>query len=696
MALRRIPPSISTRILLSFGIVSALAACIALIAVRNELRRYALHDAKSKALLILDHKLSPHGFVPAEQVPVLFKWAEPEQRKYFEPSWISSNYAVRAAHEHSGFPGTANFYEKNCSINARNPGNEADEHERAFLEELNRDPGLVTKSEIITLDGEPYYSLLHRGLRMEESCVQCHTLPERAPAGMVELYGPERGFHREPGKTVSAISIRVRLAEAYAAVDHFSIRLSILFLCILACLFQFQHLLTKRMLLTPLKRIRDKALELAASDKHLGESIPAPSGIELSELTDAFNRMSANLKGRVSEREAAEAALQKVQSMLEARVEERTVELSRAYEQLKADDREKTQIQDALIQERDFVESLVNTAQAIILVLDEQGRIVRFNPYLEKLTGIKLEEVKGQDWFYWFLPLDCRVRVRKLFFETLSGQKSKGFANPIRTRDGDLRLIEWYSAVMRRPDGTPVGFLSIGQDITEKQRAEEALKRSEMWLRNLYSQLLKTQEEERRNLSKEVHDSIGSPLAAIKIGLENAIMLRQREGVNTENLRALAELAQHSMRECRRIMTDLRPPVLDDYGITAAIRWLCDRFEAINPDMRIEKKIELSEKAIPEFLRIVLFRIVQEALNNAARHSGAKNITISLKCGEHIELLVRDDGCGFDAAAVTSRKKHETGFGISNMKERTELSGGLFTIETCVDRGTTVHARWPY
>ncbi|MCE5336979.1 MAG: PAS domain S-box protein [Desulfobacteraceae bacterium] len=697
MAFMPLPSSISTRIALGLGVVSALAACVVIVAVRDECRRRTLYEAEAKARIILDHTPSLHGFVPTGPLPAQFKWSDPGLRKFIHPAWLSSSEAFREPDEQSFLFDIKHYYEKHCAINARCPGNEADLHERGFLEQLNADPDLITKSEVVTLDGKPYYSLMSRGLRMEQSCAQCHSIPEKAPAGLVEMYGPQRGFHREQGKIVSAVSIRVELTQAYEAADHFAIRLSIMFLSILAFLFLFQHFLLKGLFLRPLRKLRDKALELAASDEHLGEAIPTASKEEFSELTEAFNRMSASFKARVSERKAAEDALHREQLQLEARVAARTEELSRLNEQLMAEDREKAQIQAALIQERDFVECLVNTAQTIILVLDEQGRIVRFNPYLEKLTGVKLEEVKGQDWFYHFLPLDCRINVRQLFCHALAGGNHMVYANFIRTRDGGMRLIEWCSAEMRNPDGTLLGLLSIGQDITEKKKAEEALKKSEMRLRDLYAQLLKTQEEERRKLSKEVHDSIGSPLAAIKIGLENAVMQHARSSAGgVDSLRALAELAQHSVRECRRIMTDLRPPVLDDYGITVAIRWLCERFEVIYPHIRIEKNIELSEKEIPEFLRIVLFRIVQEALNNAAKHSGANNISVSLKCGEQIELMIRDDGCGFDAAQVMSSKDREAGFGISNMKERTEISGGLFLIETGLECGTAVHARWPY
>ncbi len=695
MTFGRFSSKISTRILMSFGAAFALAAVITVVAVRNELRRQAIVEAESKALIIMDHKMAVHNFVVAELRPKLLKWTEDfRPSSYFEPAWMSSTYAVRQVDDTFKALSPTKYYARHCAVDARDPDNEAGEYERGFLERLNLHPNLVTDSKVADLDGEPFFYILRRGLVMEAECLQCHGTPDRAPAGMVEMYGSERGFRREVGKTVSVISVRVPLKETYAEADSFSIRLSALFLTVLTGLFLVQHLLIKRLFLNPLRRIHGKALELAASDEHLGETIAPPPMLELAELTESFNRMSENLKIRVLEREGAEEALHLAQSMLEARVEARTGELSEAYEQLKAEIYEKSKVQEALIQQRDFVESLVNTAQTIILVLDNRGHIVRFNTYLEKLAGYTLEEVRGQDWFHIFLPLDHRSRVKQVFFRAFSGHQIKGYTAPVLTKSGEERQIEWYSARLKSEDSTTVGLLSIGQDITERKRAEEALRKSEMWLRSLYSQLLKAQEEERRRIAKEVHDSIGSPLAAIKMGLENAIMVSEKGKVGLESLRALAELAQHSMRECRRIMTDLRPPVLDDYGIVATIKWLCDRFQIINPQIRIERRIDISEEDIPEPLRIVLFRIVQEALNNAARHSGAKIISVLLLKGKEIQLCVHDDGCGFDMDSVLSRKAHEGGFGISNMKERTELSGGSFQLETDPEKGTTIYARW--
>ena len=125
--------------------------------------------------------------------------------------------------------------------------------------------------------------------------------------------------------------------------------------------------------------------------------------------------------------------------------------------------------------ERNFAESLIETAQVVVLVLDTEGRIVRFNPYMEEISGYHQEEVQGKDWFTTFLPKRDQSGVRELFLGAVSDIQTRGTVNPIVMKDGREREIEWYDKVLRDVDGNIVGLLATGQDITERKRAEEAL-----------------------------------------------------------------------------------------------------------------------------------------------------------------------------------------------------------------------------
>ena len=141
--------------------------------------------------------------------------------------------------------------------------------------------------------------------------------------------------------------------------------------------------------------------------------------------------------------------------------------------------------EETLKKERDFSENLINTAQTIVLVLDADGKIVSFNPYMEELSGYRLEEVKGKDWFTTFLPECDYDEIRRLFKKAISDNRTRGNVNPIVRKDGEQRLIEWHDKTLKDDKGNIIGLLAIGQDITERHKAEEALKNSEQKYKGL-------------------------------------------------------------------------------------------------------------------------------------------------------------------------------------------------------------------
>ncbi|MCX7428179.1 MAG: PAS domain S-box protein [Planctomycetia bacterium] len=146
---------------------------------------------------------------------------------------------------------------------------------------------------------------------------------------------------------------------------------------------------------------------------------------------------------------------------------------------------ERRRAEEARRRERDFAETLVETSQVIVLVLDTDGHIVRFNPYMEEISGYHLAEVRGKDWFSTFLPQHDAESTRALFSKAIGGIQTHGNVTPIITKDGSPREIEWYDKTIKDTHGNVVGLVSIGHDITERRRAEEALQESEARYRSL-------------------------------------------------------------------------------------------------------------------------------------------------------------------------------------------------------------------
>ena len=229
-----------------------------------------------------------------------------------------------------------------------------------------------------------------------------------------------------------------------------------------------------------------------------------------------------------------------------------------------------------------------------------------------------------------------------------------------------------------------------------RQKQMVALDESENRLRVLATQLLTTQENERKLVAGEIHDSIGSSLGVIKFKVEEAIQHVERGVVTSESLKDLMSTVQHAMEESRRIQTNLRPSMLDDLGILTTLNWHCREFQKAFCHIRIEKEIDISEADVPHSLKIVIYRICQEALNNISKHSKANLITLSLrKNNGTVELTVQDNGEGFDVGKILSTKSPRKGLGLGNMRERAELSGGSFSIESSAGSGTVIRATWP-
>jgi signal transduction histidine kinase len=226
---------------------------------------------------------------------------------------------------------------------------------------------------------------------------------------------------------------------------------------------------------------------------------------------------------------------------------------------------------------------------------------------------------------------------------------------------------------------------------------EEARRRAEEQVHALSLRVQEAHEIERKLVAQEIHDSIGSSLASIKYGLEEILEdMGERRAAEANLLEKTISMVQTTIEESRRISTNLRPAMLDDLGILATIDWLCGGFQEVYSGIRIKKEIHVQEDEVPEPLKIIIFRILQEVLNNIAKHSAADLVRLSLgKTGYNIKLCVEDNGQGFDLRQVLSDKSYTIGIGLASMKERTDLSGGVLNIQAKRGEGTSIVALWP-
>ena len=282
-------------------------------------------------------------------------------------------------------------------------------------------------------------------------------------------------------------------------------------------------------------------------------------------------------------------------------------------------------------------------------------------------------------------------------FEDVTDRKHAEEA--LRQRTLELqRLTETLEQqVQERTEELEAANEELRNKIDVCQKVETELKKSESDLRQLSVELLNAQEKERKLVAGEIHDSIGSSLSAIKFKVENALteVVDKRSGTTTA-LRSVIPIVQGAIDEARRIQMNLRPSLLDDLGILATIKWFCRQFESTYSRIQISQSIKIEEHEVPDSLKTVIFRVLQEGLNNAAKHSKANVVLLSLgKTDQAIKLVIRDRGQGFDLSGLQSPNGTARGLGLKNMRERIELSGGSFDIESTVGEGTTIRASWP-
>jgi signal transduction histidine kinase len=232
-------------------------------------------------------------------------------------------------------------------------------------------------------------------------------------------------------------------------------------------------------------------------------------------------------------------------------------------------------------------------------------------------------------------------------------------------------------------------------DIIKESLRKDIECRPETGLPSLSSRLLSVQEDERKKIAMELHDSLGSLLTAIKMNLENARGLMTAGKAGPGILDNPIYLTQLAIAEVRSLIFDLRPSLLDDLGLIAAINSLCRQVTTCS-NIHIEKATRAEESQIPENIKIVIFRVIQEAFHNIAKYSKADLVELELTdLGDTIELTIHDHGVGFELDYAFTERSGEKGFGLAIMKERAESSGGSFLIESLSGEGTTIRASWP-
>jgi PAS domain S-box-containing protein len=397
---------------------------------------------------------------------------------------------------------------------------------------------------------------------------------------------------------------------------------------------------------------------------------------KLKKTAVTYNQAKKNLKASLKKQEGAV---------------ENPSEPEMAVEVLDQKDTEEQPVEQALIVEHIFRRAIEESIPSGISGFDMEGHQIYVNRVFCEMVGWPEKDLIGAKYPFKYWPPDDMENVAANFQLLLNGDApSDGIELPFRRKNGERFWGLVLTATLTDSKGTKIGQLVSVADISARKRAEKAM-------RALSSRLINAQEMERKIVSQDLHDSIGGKLTGLKYSLEKIISdLENVPGSFETSLGDVLSIVQSTIEETQRITKHLHPSILDDLGLFAAIRAICREFKEVYADIRVTTDLEIHEHEVPGSLKILIFRILQEALNNVAKHSGADTVNLSLKKNKRkIELTIKDNGKGFDLHEVLHADSQEHGLGLQSMRERTELFGGSIDIRSKAGKGTTICANWP-
>lgn len=235
-------------------------------------------------------------------------------------------------------------------------------------------------------------------------------------------------------------------------------------------------------------------------------------------------------------------------------------------------------------------------------------------------------------------------------------------------------------------------------DNSEKGETANASATSERVLHELSSKILAAQEQERRRIASDLHDGVAQTLGVVKYSVESRVaqLKRDNPGLDLRQFESVIDQIREAVDDIRKISRNLSPSVLDEFGICVAIDMLCRDFESEVPSINIECRACIDEIGLPEVVKVAIYRVVQEALNNIQKYASARQVEVAVTAADdELSLLIRDDGEGFDAAEVLLGSDQQRGMGLVSMKERVEVTGGTFQLESSPGQGAAIVATWP-
>jgi PAS domain S-box-containing protein len=352
---------------------------------------------------------------------------------------------------------------------------------------------------------------------------------------------------------------------------------------------------------------------------------------------------------------------------------------------------ERRRVEEALRESEERYRQLVKHAPAAILEFDaEKQTLLALNDVLYEFLGYTNDEIdtmKAID----FLAEESQKLYLERLGKALAGEKVPDTVEYKLRGKGGKELWARLNTRLVLDKGKPRSATIVAHDITDLKRAEGALRESETRLRSLSFQLMKAQEMERTRLSKELHDELGQALALLKHRVRSfGGKLQKGQSSLREECEETSLYIDEIIENVRRLSRDLSPSILEDLGLTSALRWLTENFDK-SYSLKTSFDFDNIDDLFPKAAQTNLYRISQEALTNIGKYADAKHVSFAVKENEGcVTLSIEDDGKGFDVNKVRSLHSPEKGLGLDAMEERAHMLGASLDIRSQVGEGTRI------
>jgi PAS domain S-box-containing protein len=333
--------------------------------------------------------------------------------------------------------------------------------------------------------------------------------------------------------------------------------------------------------------------------------------------------------------------------------------------------------------ERNLSDSLIDSLPGIFYLYAKDGTFLRWNTNFETVSGYTAAEIAAIHPLDFYQGDEKELLRRKIENVFLTGEDTveAGFLQKSGNR------VPYFFTGRRIFYNEQECLMGVGIDVTERVKAQQEIREANKRLRQLTTHLQTIREEERKRIGREIHDELGQQLTAIKMDV--AWLNKKFHGSDEKadhRLKDLLVMLDETVKSVRRISSQLRPSLLDDLGLTAAMEWQLGEFEK-RAGIKTSFSAPHDEIPIPEASKTALFRIFQESLTNVVRHAAAKKVSVELKeVNKKLVMSIADNGKGFDPLKVTEKKT----LGILGMKERSEMVGGTYEINSKPGEGTSV------